>query len=154
LGIDLEGRLDLVFKNPSAVIDIKRGGGSRLDQELQRGVGIQLAVYSYLIQTRGASFSPAAYYVAQEKRLITNAPDAFPSSTVIEGPTSEETWASLLDAVRQRRMEMETGRVVAAGNLPDDQINKRDEMTDHGISLAPQCRYCDLAAVCGHAFKE
>ena len=52
IGIDIEGRPDLVLQESGAVIDFKRGGVNYRHNELASGVGLQLAVYGHLVRRK------------------------------------------------------------------------------------------------------
>jgi len=150
MGIEIEGRPDLVLESPDAVIDFKRGGVNFRRDELAIGAGLQLAVYGHLIRGKEtAPFPPVAYLMLRAGHLITVDPEAFPDAHVIDGPSPKETWDAVKESFKQIWEELKDGNVYACGNDPDGP--QESELSDGRIFLQP-CAFCDLRILCGQAF--
>jgi len=151
IGIEIEGRPDLVLEESGAVIDFKRGGVNYRQGELASGVGLQLAVYGHLVrQKETAAFPPVAYLMLKAGHLITVDPEAFPDAHVIEGPTPKETWNAFKNSFNQIWSELQKGSVKACGNDPGGP--PESELVDDRIFLEA-CKFCDLSVLCGQAFS-
>ena len=150
LGIEIEGRPDLVFENPGAVIDFKRGGLNYRSEELAKGTSLQLAVYGHLIRNNGTvPFPPVAYLMLKSGQVITVDSKAFPDSRIIEGPPPEETWKAVQESSKRIWDELKVGTVRAPGNDPDGPPESK--LSDDRLFLKP-CGFCDLSILCGRAF--
>jgi len=151
IGIEIEGRPDLVLEESGAVIDFKRGGVNYRQGELASGAGLQLAVYGHLVrQKETAAFPPVAYLMLKAGHLITVDPEAFPDAHVIEGPTPKETWNAFKNSFNQIWSELQKGSVKACGNDPGGP--PESELVDDRIFLEA-CKFCDLSVLCGQAFS-
>ena len=152
LGIEIEGRPDLVLENPDAVIDFKRGGVSYRQGELTNGVGLQLAIYGHLVRKKEtAPFPPVAYLMLKAGQVITVDSKTFPDAQVFEGPGPEETWRGVKKSFKKIWSDLNDGTVNAPGNDPDGA--PESTLTDDRLFLEP-CKFCDLAVLCGQAFGE
>jgi hypothetical protein len=156
LGTRLAGQPDLVIDSPRRVIDLKWGGMSYRRDLLARGGAYQLAVYGRLAAGK-ARLLPGAYYILESRRLITATPDAFPGAEVVTGPDLEAVWAGLERGHAARRKELKGGLVLATA-LPESEDAgppKHDALTEDGVlEVAPPCRFCDYAGLCGKDFQE
>ena len=152
MGIEIEGRPDLVLKSPDAVIDFKRGGVNFRRDELAGGTSLQLAVYGHLVRGKEtAPFPPVAYLMLKAGDAITVDPEAFPDAHVIDGPSPKETWNAVKESFKQIWEELQDGNVNACGNDPDGP--QKSELSDGLIFLQP-CAFCDLPILCGQAFSS
>ncbi len=152
LGIEIEGRPDLVLKNPDAIVDFKRGGVNYRKEELAGGTSLQLAVYGHLIRkNEKTTFPPVAYLMLKSGQVITVDPKAFPDARIIGGPSPEETWKGTQESFKRIWDEMKAGKVRASGNDPDGP--PKSQLDDGRLFLKP-CEFCDFAVLCGRAFSE
>lgn len=153
LGIDLEGRPDLVLDSPPAVIDFKRSGDKFRRDQLIEGAYDQLTVYSRLVQ--GIGPPPAtAYYIFSKRRLLANDPDVFPRSDLVDGPGPDEVWGALTKSFHERRRELREGVISAPGVHPEASADEKSRIEGGCLRLQPACRFCDLTVLCGALFKE
>jgi hypothetical protein len=100
---------------------------------------------------------PGAYYILESRSLITATPDAFPGAEVVAGPNLEAVWDGLERAHSARRKELKAGLVRATGFAEDDDVKPLDHdslMEDGTLEVAPPCRFCDYAGLCGLDFPE
>jgi len=152
LGIEIEGRPDLVLEKPDAVIDFKRGGVTYRQGELTNGVGLQLAVYGHLVRKREAApFPPVAYLMLKAGQVITVDSKTFPNARFLEGPGPEETWNGVKKSFKKIWSDLAAGTVNAPGNDPEGA--PESTLTDDQLFLEP-CKFCNLAVLCGQAFGE
>jgi ATP-dependent helicase/nuclease subunit B len=152
MGIEIEGRPDLVLEKPDAVIDFKRGGVSYRQGELENGVGLQLAVYGHLVRgSESAPFPPVAYLMLRAGHVITVDSETFPSVQVVDGPEPKDTWNAVKKTFKEIWSDLENGTVHAPGNDPDGP--PESQLTDGRILLEP-CKFCSFGILCGQAFSE
>jgi ATP-dependent helicase/nuclease subunit B len=150
-GITLNGRPDLVLKNPLAVIDFKRGGVEYRTNELSSGTSVQLAVYGRLLADGNRNSFPAtAYFMVKAGRLITCDSRLSPRAVPVDGIPPEQTWRAVKNSYAKVRQELDQGIVRIPGN--DESPLESSELTDEGIALTP-CAFCDFGVLCGNAFS-
>jgi len=152
IGVEIEGRPDLVLEKSDAVIDFKRGGVNYRRDELAGGTALQLAIYGHLVREKEAAlFPPVAYLMLKAGQLMTVDPEAFPDAHVIDGPSPEETWIAFKKSFKEIWAELQDGSVNACGNDPDGP--PKSELSDDRIYLEP-CKFCGLSILCGQAFSS
>jgi len=153
-GTEFAGTPDLVLGSPYRVVDLKWGGATYRSKSLERGTAFQLAAYSYLTSD-GEVFPGVAYFIMGAQRMFTTAPDLFPNAEPIEGPSPRETWELYQKVHAERWAEVEAGRIEALGvPVEDEKIPTETKLDDGKLTVAPPCRFCDYAAMCGRAFKR
>ena len=156
LGTRLAGTPDLVIDSPLRIIDFKWSGAGYRRDLLAKGGAYQLAVYGRLAAGKG-KLLPGAYYILESRRLITATPGAFPGAEVVPGPNLEAVWEGLERAHAVRRKELKAGLVVATAFAESEDVTppEHDELTEEGVlEVAPPCRFCDFAGLCGQDFPE
>ncbi len=147
----LRGRADVVFSAPGGVLDLKWGSGERA-QLLRNGGAVQLAAYAKLLAHEdGLSiFPPVAYFILKSTRLIAQSSRAFPGAEEFQGPGPDRVWAAVEGAAAGARDALARGELHAPGLELDEE--PATGLTDGGLSLPPQCAYCDYTVLCGYAF--
>ncbi len=152
-GLSLRGDLDVLLGDEPTVIDLKWASGKIHQKKLAQGSALQLAVYSVLASESDRPDVPAAYYVLDERRLLSPSGEELAGSHVEPGPTLQETW----DALRASVKEAFGSGALGAGRLqaPGARNEKGDqEGIDYGrLRVAPPCRFCELGALCGRDFQ-
>ena len=152
IGIEIEGRPDLVLERSDAVIDFKRGGVKYRRGELAAGAALQLAVYGHLVREKeAATFPPVAYLMLKAGHVMTVDPEAFPDAHVIDGPSPEETWMGFKNSFKHIWSELQDGKIKSFGNDPEGP--PKTELSDDRLFLEP-CSFCDLSILCGQAFSH
>ncbi len=152
LGIKLNGRPDLVFASPQAVVDFKRGGVKYRQTELANGTSLQLTIYGHLLRKKEkAPFPPAAYFMLKTGQLITTDPGAFSDAIVIDGVDAEDTWSAIKSTYKSIHEELDQGEIQIPGN--DEDPPKESRIIDDRLALTP-CAFCNLGALCGQSFGE
>jgi ATP-dependent helicase/nuclease subunit B len=152
LGARLKGIPDLVA-GPS-VVDFKRSGATFWGNRLANGSATQLACYGRLLGgAPGKAFPPAGIFILTEGRLITNDGGAFPKADEVSGRGFGDTWAALVEAVKQETARLSNGNVQATGNGDDCPKDSYLDKDDHLI-IAPSCNFCDHGVLCGLELRQ
>lgn len=158
-GMTVSGRVDLVVGRPVAVVDFKWGGVSRLREELKTGTAYQPALYAQLYRAEASDPHPEiAYFVLVNGTLFASGNGVFRRAQQIDGPSPERTVQALVSSHAERRRELDLGELEAAGvrETEDDVTLEKSELSDEELQLlvAPKCRFCEFAALCGHRFDD
>ena len=153
-GIDFNGRLDLVVGPPNGVIDLKWSGEKYRKDELQAGAAYQLASYSHLIRA-GGGFPPVAYFIISTQRMLTTHPEFFSDVQALEGAGPDEIWKAFERSYRERQKELQSGLVVAPGDVDDagELTPSESTLEDGKLLLTPPCRFCSFSLLCGHGLE-
>jgi hypothetical protein len=156
-GHPVKGYADLVVRRRRdgvrAVLDLKLSGFDYRRTELEKGRGLQLALYASMLGLEGGKLPPAAYVILDDGALLTTSPQAFPGSVEVEGPALEETlsvargtlglWKEALAAgcipaaMRKSRWDEDVAEVV--GPVPGPKDPGR---------YPPECDFCTFTALC------
>jgi ATP-dependent helicase/nuclease subunit B len=143
----VEGRLDLVLHNPLTVVDFKTGNAAARRKELENGYAIQLAMYSWLVDDQ--NMPPAAY-------LVVNSAEWLMSEDLERGVSLAQTWEAFSETYKDTLREVHGGTLGARGVCPQDGASPKSEFLaeSNRLTLEPECKYCDYAALCGQMFGE
>ena len=150
-GIQVGGRLDLLVAEPRAVVDLKLGGRTKREAELEQGTACQLAIYAHTARSVATGPAlPVAYDILANRKLLTTDRTSFGQETHISGPSSHTTWQPLGRAVQDRLSELDQGTVRAPG-VGWEPKSKLDVggITDGKMNLSPPCNKCDFELLCG-----
>lgn len=154
--ISLGGRPDVILKDAAGrllVVDFKFGGESSRKDELRNGAAVQVAAYAQLLEKESEGPVAVAFYVLRNRSLLLS--DAITAlGTHIEGPSPKETWDAAAFTFAGRRAARGAGLVTARGVGEPDLVVRRSQLRQDRLELAPPCRYCDYAVLCGKAFAE
>jgi len=155
LGAKVGGRLDLLLGDPRAVIDLKLGGATSRREELENGTAHALAIYSYLSQEGSRPFPAVGYFILSDQILLTNDTQRFPSGERVEGPSMQEAWNAVQQAVMEKQRTLAAGKLDAPGNPDTDNEVRpgKTELVDGRLVREAPCRYCDYSSLCGLAFR-
>lgn len=156
-GHPLQGYADLVVRRrrdgARAVIDLKLSGFDYRRGELERGRGLQLALYASMLGLEDGKLPPAAYLILQGGELLTVTPRAFPGAVEVDGPSLEESLSIAGGALALWKRAFEAGCVAAAiaksgwehdvaevvGPIPGPKEPGR---------YPPECDFCTFTALC------
>src|SRR5258706_11165885 len=71
LGVELEGRLDLLL-DPTAVVDLKWSGRTYRRDGLEAGTALQLAAYAFLASGpgNGTTLPPVGYFILKRQEML------------------------------------------------------------------------------------
>jgi len=126
---ELNGRIDLVARAPDrvAVIDLKLGGRTIREAELEQNRHLQLAVYGHLLRETEGIDPHAAFFILRNAALLTRTreffPDAFPVGRDNEGDASEWNgcWEEFQQVWDWRKAQFATGLIeVTTGDTEPD----------------------------------
>lgn len=117
VGGRIGGIIDLLVRNQGgshAVVDLKFGGGSVREKELQENRPLQLAVYGYLLSRHAKEEWPAAaFYLLRAHRLVAQASSFFPDARVVPVKFApggiEQCWADFVAVWKWRRRLLDEG---------------------------------------------
>jgi hypothetical protein len=70
----------------------------------------------------------------------------------VGGPSTAETWAAARAGVAARAEHLAAGVVEASGVGSDDEVPAESGIEGDTLVVAPPCRWCDFAGLCGRAF--
>jgi ATP-dependent helicase/nuclease subunit B len=161
-GRTLEGRLDLLLSDAAQreiVLDVKWGRTS-YQQKLQRGLALQLAVYSAARQMeRGHTALPAvAYFALGSGVLLSTERGLFPGIRPIDGPSAAQTWSNLERTVTAVERLLRSGVVPVTGvakSLPLlETAGVEDSERERHVEPDAPCDYCGHKALCGQAWEH
>jgi len=161
-GRKLEGRLDLLLSdaaNREIVLDVKWGRSS-YQEKLQKGLALQLAMYSGTRQIeRGYAALPAvAYFALSRGTLLSTERGLFAGVRTIEGPSTAQTWSNLERTVAAVERLLRSGVVAVTGVgrsvplLQSAGIQESDRARH--VEPGPPCDYCGHKALCGQAWEH
>lgn len=124
----INGFIDLVLTNREgrkAVLDLKYGGQSDKQRQIENGCPLQLAVYSHLIAGRaqGQDWPPAAFYILSRQRLLTRQEDFFTGVTGLTAKEGSASMAGIWEEFRTiwkwRQQQLQDGWIEVPGGSPD-----------------------------------
>lgn len=156
-GHPVKGYADLVVRRRHdgvrAVIDLKLSGFDYRRAELEKGRGLQLALYATMLGLEGGKLPPAAYVILEDAAFLTTTPQAFPGAIEVEGPSLEQAlsiargtlglWKTALDAgcipaaIRKSSWDEDVAEVV--GPVPGPKDPGR---------YPPECGFCTFTTMC------
>jgi RecB family exonuclease len=144
-GQAIEGRLDLVWDDPDAVLDLKWGKSTHVER-LKTGTAIQLAAYAAMRATEGRS-AETAYFVLQNQHLLAEPGGRLAGDARFQGGhRASETWSATVETFQRRRESLSAGRLEAPGAAGDD---GQSALLAAGVEVAPPCKYCVFTGICG-----
>jgi hypothetical protein len=156
-GHPVAGRADLVVQRrrdgARAVIDLKLSGFDYRRRELEKGRGLQLALYASMLGRSEGRLPPAAYLVLDGGHLLTLDARAFPGAVGVDGPSPEVTLAEARAALERWKQAFAAGALPVTkeksgwedevrpivGELPDRKSAGRYE---------PECGFCPFGTLC------
>jgi hypothetical protein len=155
------GYVDLVVEKggTEALVDLKLSGLGYRQEELEKGLALQIALYASLLRKGGKAVPPSGFFILEDGQLLTTERQAFAGATVVDGPGSQATlkgseegfryWQKVLAKgvlpVLHEELDWEPAVTAAAGPLPaEDSLALRP----------PPCRFCDYQAICVPAAIE
>ena len=154
-GLTASGFVDLVVEKAGveAIVDLKLSGLGYRQEELEKGLALQLALYASLLGKDGKRLPPTGFFILDDGQFLTTDADAFPGATVVEGPGTEATLKGSEEGFRYWQ------RVLAAGLVPSMQDGIGWEAAVSGVAgpppdedsparRPPRCRYCDFTPLC------
>jgi hypothetical protein len=154
LGTDLEGTLDLVLKKGEhqAIVDLKWGGYGHKRGILEGGAAIQLAVYAELLRQTGARDVSVAYFILLSQAMLTADARLLDSNSALQlGHDAAGTWTLVARTWESLWKTMGHGELSAPGTSAAAPLEtKRGD--DGSLRVAPPCRYCDYAGLCGRLY--
>lgn len=141
----IEGRLDLVWDEPSVVLDLKWGKRAQVES-LETGTAVQLAAYAAMREAEGR-LAETGYFVLQTQDLLSEPAGRLAADGAMRGayPTSR-VWSAAVTALQRRQAALARGQLDAPGATGADIASTLSPM---GLNVAPPCRYCGLATLCG-----
>ncbi len=143
-GVTVGGRADLLLRSPDVVIDHK-WGVTTSRTHLERGTGLQLAVYAELFGEEGRR-PETAFFILDRQELFGEHAGRLPGASLRGRHRAAEVWRATESAIRQRVAELARGEVLA----PAADGTEIEGALAHGvITIAPPCKYCDFDALCG-----
>jgi hypothetical protein len=144
-GRAFEGRMDLVLENPAVVLDLKWSKGAHV-QALKAGTAIQLAAYAAIRRATGQP-PETGYFTLQTQDLLMEPGGCLAGEArEIGSYRALEIWPSVLALYRQRLEAIASGSLEAAGATRED---SQSSFTPGWLHVAPPCRYCEHATLCG-----
>lgn len=156
-GHPVGGRADLVVQRrrdgARAVIDLKLSGFDYRRRELEKGRGLQLALYAAMLGRSEGRLPPAAYLILDGGHLLTLDARAFPGGVEVNGPSPEVTLAEARAALERWKKAFAAGALPVTkeksgweeavrpivGELPDRKSAGRYE---------PECGFCPFGTLC------
>jgi hypothetical protein len=144
-GQAVEGSVDVVWADPPVVLDLK-WGQKRYEDKLASGTALQLGAYGAMLAAEGKT-AETAYFALLTQNLLAEPGGrlAADASDVGEHATAR-TWSAAVATLEQRRADLRAGRLEAPG-ATEEEI--KPALTPAGLTLAPECRYCGFAGLCG-----
>lgn len=141
----IEGRLDLVWDDPSVLLDLKWGKSAQVEK-LETGTAVQLAIYAAMREAEGRP-AETAYFVLQSQELLAEPGGRFAIDAKTPGNhCAPAVWPATLAAMERRRQAMASGRLDAPGATGDP---VKSALLPTGLELAPPCKHCDYPGLCG-----
>ncbi len=154
LGTGLAGKLDLVLKKGlvRAVVDLKWGGERYRRESLVAGAAVQLATYAELLRQDGATDVPVGYFILVTQALLSaDKRLASKGMTLPVSHNAEQTWASVEKSWQAAWKKAAAGTLTAPGvSDAAPEQTARDEAGE--LVVAPPCRYCEYAGLCGRMY--
>jgi ATP-dependent helicase/nuclease subunit B len=153
--VKVHGRVDLLLSRNGepAVIDLKLGNGKYRRGLLEKGRGVQLAVYSAALR-RGGEYPPTGYFILESGQLLTTTPARFPGSTGVPGATTHETIEWVKKGVLLWRKVLGAGVVPAPRESlegwrePVEEAAGEPFPDDGPLAPEPSCMFCDYSTLC------
>jgi hypothetical protein len=144
IGLEIAGRLDVVWDRPRVVIDLKWGKAT-YQRLLETGTAVQLATYAAM--QGGAGVVETAYYSLLTRDLLTEPrgrlrTDGYAPVAV----DNQTTWTATKATLEGRQAELAAGRLQAPGAAADP---PEPALLGAVLQLAPPCRYCSYGELCG-----
>ncbi len=160
IGGGLIGYLDLLVENQagrSAVVDLKLGGMSRREAELETNRQLQLAVYGYLYQQQYKTWPESAFYILGKQRLLAQTDQYFPQAKIerlaVDAGGLENCWADFEVMWRWRRQQLDAGWIeVTTTALPEEPNPAYPDSTvprEHWQYEPEEIQYNDFDALTG-----
>ena len=141
----VKGRLDLVWEQPAVVFDLKWGKSAHVER-LKAGAAIQLAAYAAMQNAEGRA-AESAYFVLQSQQVLSEPGGLLAADAIERGHhRASETWAATLATMQLRSQSLRAGQLEAPGATGDD---VRAALSPDGVTVAPPCKYCRFAGLCG-----
>ncbi len=142
--LQLKGRADMILRNPDVVIDLKWGAWSNR-KSLESGTALQLAAYAHAAQ-EGDTLPTVGYFVLKDQVLLAEPDCPLPDAETPGTVSAEETWRLAMRSLERKQQELASGTLLAPGATVDEVESRASE---DGLVMDPECRYCDLGAICG-----
>jgi hypothetical protein len=156
-GHPVKGYADLVVRRRRdgvrAVIDLKLSGFDYRRTELEKGRGLQLALYASMLGLDGGKLPPAAYVILEDAALLTTTAHAFPGAIEVEGPSLDQTLSIARGTLGLWEKALDAGCVPAAMKKSawDEDVAKFvgpiPEPKDPG-RYPPECGFCTFTTLC------
>lgn len=150
-GAKFGGEIDLLAETTDGkpvVLDLKWTNSQNFyRKKIIDGNALQLASYSWLIseQPNSSGFSPVAFYMLRQSRLISNDQNIFPNDSIDSARTIDETWKHGHEAYKRILKEVVDGNLTATG-LP--QILDQNQVATVSL-IDPPCEICNFSHFCG-----
>ena len=148
----LQGSADLVVRNRAggwAIVDIKWGGGTYRQEELQAGRQLQLAVYGEMLHQATGAWPDVAFFILQSAKLLTLDTTFFPDGLVVKGGdpgTTPALWLQCQAGWTWRHAQLDAGRI----ELVLEDVEATDDSTPPTPAFSPKpSTYDDYAALTG-----
>lgn len=142
-GIPCKGRYDLALKRqgeaePCLVLDMKWSRKSTFQEQIEKGLSVQLAAYAYLLANgrpeSGVSgpviIEDAGYFLLPREEIVLNSSGGVPLA---------RQWDKVCEQWAAMRADMESGRLYLA---------------KAGSKKGSPCEYCGFIQLCGKTFNE
>ena len=148
----LHGSADLVVRNRAgrwAIVDVKWGGGTYRQEELQAGRQLQLAVYGEMLHQATGAWPDVAFFILQSAKLLTLDTTFFPDGLVVKGGdpgTTPALWLQCQAGWTWRHGQLDAGRI----ELVLEDVEATDDSTPPTPAFSPKpSTYDDYAALTG-----
>jgi hypothetical protein len=166
-GLTLRGRTDVLisdYRGYDIVLDLKLARTTLYHRKsLSEGKAIQLAAYSWMVESERQRPSVAAYYMLAQKQLLGSAKEPLAEHTYVQGPPLSRTFETLVANYLTHLKHINSGSVYATGipnphgNTPEvvgadsHEGTEENESPIAGITLAlePPCSVCHYGNLCG-----
>ena len=150
----LVGVIDLEIKTSNkqpVIIDFKWSNNDRYRRaEIEEARPIQLATYARLLNDdEDMDFTPAAYFMLKQRRLLAVDTEPFPVRFRIGGSDLKAVWQSIASDRHRLLDELGNGHIVATGVPPEATVGEGPMEADIAITVEPPCRVCAYGRLCG-----
>ena len=154
LGVEIEGRLDLVgtsLEGTPLLIDAKWSRYPQSYKKRLEGLSTQLTIYHWLLNDDPTKEIPVAYFIFQNGMLYAHEHSEIPSKYHVKGPSMLEAESTLRSALNAFWQQLHEGHIVAAGIPPvHSEMDKIDTSSSEIPQLVePPCQFCDYHSLCG-----
>lgn len=133
-----KGRLDLLLRGPTEIIDMKNSKSDR-EKQMKEGTAVQLTAYAHLLKESTGRDADVAYFILNSRQLL---PDEDCGNGVEGWQDIENTYAESLTRI---------GTVLAAAGIPDreNEVVEKNVRENGEVLLKPACKYCLCEILCG-----